>query len=164
MARVLSFIGAVDCYILDIDPTRQQAARNMGFQVISPGQAIHNFDIAFNSSSSAAGLQQAIDAVGQAGKVVELSWYGSKSVNVLLGGSFHSQPKQLISSQVSALPPDRLPRWDFARRKKVVFQLLQNPVFDHMISLTLPFAEAPIFFKKIRTAPISAIGVCIDYR
>jgi len=50
------------------------------------------------------------------GRVVIGSWYGSKPVQLDLGGAFHRSRIRLISSQVSSLAPELSGRWDKSRR------------------------------------------------
>ena len=58
-------------------------------------------DLAFEVSGAPDALNQAISAVGFDGRVVIGSWYGTKPVEVDLGGRFHRDRIQIISSQVS---------------------------------------------------------------
>ena len=161
VARLLQAMPAVSLYVYDTDLERSAMAEQAGFTVASP--AGHDFDIAFHSSSSEQGLQTSIDAVGPAGKVIELSWYGTQPVRIHLGGTFHQQRKQLISSQVSSLPAHRQVRWDFRRRKKVVFELLKNNVFDQHITKVIPFEQLPTLFDRIRQRDRSELGWGVKY-
>jgi len=165
VARVLSLLPAVELWVVDKDPLRRDLAQNMGFRTLAPGQVaeLPPVDVALHSSVSAAGLQTALDAVGQEGKVVELSWYGTRSVNLQLGGRFHSQRKQLISSQVSRLPASHQARWDFGRRKEAVFRLLAHEAFDAHIGEVLAFAQAPRLFEDIRSGAAQALGYALRY-
>lgn len=160
VARLLSLIPAVEVQILEINKNRLETAKQMGFSIF---QGVPDFDITFHTSSSSEGLQSCIDSIGVEGKVVELSWYGSKAVNVLLGTSFHIDRKQIISSQVSKLPAAKSARWDFHRRKSVVFELLKNPLFDQHITHVIDFEETPAFFEKLRNHTLEGIGYVVSY-
>ena len=104
-----------------------------------------------------------IDSVGIEGKVIELSWYGTRESTISLGGDFHYRRKQIISSQVGVIPSAKTHRWDYKRRKQLVFNLLKNPVFDQHISAVIPFEESPQFFEELRTKPFAGIGYIIEY-
>lgn len=161
LARVLSMLPHTELEIREIDRQRITVATNMGFRT---NTAINGtFDLAFHTSASAEGLQYCIDHVGPEGKVIELSWYGGKKTTLELGGTFHSQHKRIISSQVSRIPPARQARWDFARRKDVVFQLLQEPAFDQHITHLVAFESAPSLFDQLRVGKIEGLGYCITY-
>ena len=162
IAQILADMPGVNLTILEIDKDRIALGKKMNFPI---GDKISdsNFDIAFHTSGSTQALQQCIDGVGKEGKIIELSWYGKRKVELSLGGTFHSQRKQIISSQVSQLPANRLARWNYHRRKQLVFELLKNPKFDQHISLEIPFLDAPKFFDEIRRGGVKDIGVCIKY-
>ncbi|MEM6319537.1 MAG: zinc-binding alcohol dehydrogenase [Bacteroidota bacterium] len=157
VARVLSLLPAVEVFVCEQNPFRAALAKEMGFSVAT--EAPQNCDVSFHTTSSAEGLQAAIEAVGMEGKIVELSWYGTREVSLQLGGSFHQQRKQIISSQVGQIPSNKSARWDYGRRKKVVWKLLKNPLFDAHITHEVPFPKSPIFFQKLRTGGLEKDGL-----
>ena len=162
VARLLSLMPAVKVVVLEKDVYRQQQAARMGFSLLTTTSA--DFDISFHTSASSAGLQQAIDAVGKEGTIVELSWYGTKKSTLSLGGTFHYQRKRIISSQVGQIPTDRNHRWTYQRRKAVVLQLLENPLFDEHISHEIRLEDAPLFFEKLRAGGMQeGLGWVIGY-
>ena len=160
-ARLLQQIPAVEVYVLETNERRRQMAADMGFEVVA-AQA-QDFDIAFHTTGSSSGLQACLDRVGFEGKVMELSWYGQQQVEIQLGSTFHSQRKQIISTQVSHLPANRLARWDYARRKSVVFRLLEDPVFDQHITGMVTFTELPVLFDKLRKNDLSELCWGVKY-
>lgn len=164
VARLLAQLPAVSLTILEKDPDRIKMAKSMGFEV-SPNENLSTpLDIAFHCSSTAAGLQTCIDTVGLEGKVIELSWYGDKSVELNLGGTFHPQRKVIISSQVSQIPASHQHRWDFRRRKEAVFELLKNPDFDLHTPKTTPFTNLPEVFSEIRKGSSKQLVWIVDYQ
>lgn len=161
ISRLLQKMPTTQVSVLDTDPHRQQLVRQMGFALADPHD--QDFDLAFHTSGSSAGLQTCLDRIGFEGKVIELSWYGNQSVNLQLGGTFHSARKQIISSQVSHLPADRRARWDFKRRKAIVFDLLLDAAFDEHITRTVKFQELPQLFDRIRQGDISELCWGVAY-
>ena len=147
VARLLSMMPRVEIVIAEKEAYRIELAQQMGFQTHSSRQ---DFDIAFHTSATSAGLQDCIDRVGQEGKIIELSWYGTQQSLLQLGGSFHHQRKQIISSQVSHIPADKTNRWDIQRRKELVFRLLENPIFEEHLTHEIPFQQTPLFFEQLR--------------
>ena len=118
LAMIIKQIPAVALYIDEPNPERQALARSLGLQILEDET---QFDMAFHTSGTSSGLQACIDKILATGKVIELSWYGDRSSKVYLGGDFHSGRKQIIASQVSNIPADRIYRWTYARRKEIVF-------------------------------------------
>lgn len=169
VARLIDDIPGTEVMIFETDIAKINLAQKLGFQNVinpksdNPKRISPPFDIAFHCSATSKGLQSCIDYTGFESKIIELSWYGSKAININLGSTFHRLRKQLISSQVSNLPMDRKGRWDYKRRKTVVFNLLKNPIFKHHISQTLKFASVPKFFDQLRQGEVSELGVIISY-
>lgn len=162
VARLVALMPAVELSILELDEARKAKAQEMGFSLCNREELAAQ-DIAFHTSGTSAGLQTAIESLGLEGKVIELSWYGNAAIQINLGGSFHQQRKQIISSQVSIVPTVRSSRWDYARRKQTVFELLKQSVFDHHITDILPFEETPAFFDQLRNGQAKGLGYLIKY-
>ncbi len=162
-ARLVSMLPATKVIIIEKDDFRRDLARNMGFVSYRGDEPKATYDVAFHTTATSDGLQTAIAAVGKEGKVIELSWYGNQKINIQLGESFHIDRKQIISSQVSNLPANKLARWDYKRRKKTVFDLLKNPIFDEHITHTIAFEDTPKFFERLRHQTPQGLGWCIKY-
>lgn len=163
VTRLLTLLPAVQVVVVEVNPNRIQSANMMGFRTAGPEELDADFDLAFHCSSQEAGLQTCVDKTGVEGKIIELSWYGNKGITLHLGGTFHSQRKSIISSQVSSIPASKQARWNFYRRKEVVFELLKNPAFDQHITTVLPFSQLPGLFEKIRKGKAEALSYGINY-
>jgi len=162
LARVLSFMPEVEVVIMEKDVNRVKMGQKMGFTFIDNPKKSY-FDVVFNTTSNEKALQTLIESVGLEGKIIEMSWYGKKNVNINLGADFHYHRKQIISTQVSKLPADKQSRWDYKRRKEVVFKLLKSPLFDEHITDVLAFTETPAFFDELRKGGVLGLGYCIEY-
>jgi hypothetical protein len=161
VARLVSAIPGVELDVIERDPAKRDLASTLGFTARETPRG--EYDVAFGASGSAAEVQIAIDAVGNEGRVIELSWLGLQSAPLLLGGSFHSGRKQLIASQVSQIPPGLRGRWDYARRTQLVFSLLRDPVFDRHITTQVAFHELPAFVEELCTTPSHGLSVSVRY-
>ena len=157
VARLLALMPAVEVVVLEKNAYRIDQAIQMGFTT-NPSN-LKDFDYSFHTSGSSSGLQACIEAVGMEGKIIELSWYGTKAVQLQLGADFHYHRKQIISSQVGHVPFAKNARWDYARRKAVVWELLKNPVFDAHITHEIPFGESPAFFEDLRQGTVLNEGL-----
>ncbi len=163
LACILSRMPAVECVVVDIDPDKRKLAQSLGCETAAPGDALPVFDMAFHTSTSAEGLQLCIDRVGFEGTVVELSWYGTRPVELHLGHDFHNQRKRILSAQVSTIEARRARRWDYARRKATVFDLLRDDRFDLCLTHTVPFLELPEFFDQLRAGTVQPVGCVVGY-
>ncbi len=116
-------VPGTQVFFVEKNPERSALAEDLG---LSPLDASLSYDVAFHSTGTEEGLQQAVDALGFEGRVVEVSWYGDRSISLQLGASFHSERKRIISSQVSRIPASLTGRWDLHRRKKLAIDLLRS--------------------------------------
>ena len=145
VAHLCVGLPGADVTVIDPHPGRAEQAKALGLQLLTP-QAVgapQNGDVVFHASASAAGLSSALGCAGLEGKVVELSWYGAAEVVAPLGGAFHSQRLQLISSQVGQVSPSRRPRWTYARRLAKALQLLRDDRLDALITDEVAFDDLP---------------------
>lgn len=160
VAHIANSIAGVSVDVVDTNLKKEKLAQKMGFSTISKPEK-YSYDISFHCSASSGGLQLAIDSVGVESKVVELSWYGMQNVSISLGESFHCMRKQIISSQVSLIPQKKQSRWNYKRRKDLVFSLLKSEKFDEHITHSFAFEELPDIFPKINK--INGLSYVIDY-
>lgn len=107
------------------------------------------YDVVVNTSGSAAGLQHAIDHAGLEARVVEASWYGAQETPLRLGGAFHSQRLQLVSSQVGRIPAGRVARWNHRRRLETAISLLSDPRLDALLAPAVDFDELPAHLPRM---------------
>jgi threonine dehydrogenase-like Zn-dependent dehydrogenase len=161
VALIARQIIGVEVVVAEKNLHRSAFAKQLGFSIYD--EKNETFDIAFNTSANAKGLQLAINQVGFEGKVIELSWYGEKEVNISLGSSFHQERKQIISSQVGVIPTSKTNRWSYTRRKKLVWKILEDPIFDQLLTNEIEFGESPKFFEKIRYSQPEGIGFYLSY-
>ena len=150
--------------LVDIDPARAQLAVHLGAHYAAPADAPRDCDIVFHTSASTAGLNTAISLAGEEATVVEMSWYGSDSTAVLLGGPFHSRRLTLISSQVGKVSAGRRIRWDYARRLEAALKLLEDARLDALVSEAIPFSTAATGIVDVLGPGASGIAPVIDYR
>ena len=164
IARILSLGPAVDLEVLETSPERRRMAEAMGFRMSAPRPAGSvPYDVAFDASGSASGLQAAIDAVGIEGRIVAVSWFGAEPARLDLGGSFHSRRKRIFGSQVSFIPGVVRPRWDVGRRTDLVFRLLGRPEFDPHVGPAVLFSDLPGAFKDLVRPSVEGLSPLIVY-
>lgn len=143
--------------LIDTDPTRAALARTLGCRHRDPHAAESGFDLVFHASGQPAGLRTALRLAGQEASVVELSWYGTRPVELALGEAFHARRLALKSSQVGHVPPTRAPRWSHRRRLALALALLADPRLDHLISAESRFDQLPQTLAMLATRPAGAL-------
>lgn len=162
IASVVSKIPGVQVCVNEPSEFRRQLAQSMGFVLFQKISDL-KFDISFNTSARGAGLQFCLNKTAYEGTIVEVSWFGTETVELNLGGNFHIGRQRIISSQVSHIPGPKGNRWNTKRRKDLVFDLLKDPVYDRLISRQIPFSDASAAFDVIRRGNPEDICITFTY-
>jgi hypothetical protein len=149
-------IDGAEVTLIDINPAREEIAKALGVGFAKPEDAPGDRDLVIHTSASAAGLTTAINLCGDEATVLELSWYGTGTVAVPLGGAFHSRRLKLISSQVGKVAPSRRATFTYRRRLEAALALLADDRLDVLLSPAVKFRELPVRLPDI-FAPQSGI-------
>ncbi len=151
--------------VVDPVPMRREAALSLGVDAAFAPDELgeDDFDLALELSGVPDALNAAIESVGFAGRVVIGSWYGQKPVSLDLGGRFHRERIQLISSQVSTIAPHFSGRWDKARRFAWVWEMLGRIKPSRWISSRIPFGEAEQAYATLDTRPQDVLQIIFEY-
>ncbi|MGB0384331.1 MAG: zinc-dependent alcohol dehydrogenase [Ardenticatenaceae bacterium] len=120
-------------------------------------------DLSYELSGNPKALEQAIAITTFNGRVVIGSWYGTKTVELDLGGLFHRSHMQLISSQVSHLNPRWRGRWNKARRMRVAWRMIEKHQPASLITHRLPLTQAAHAYQLLDQSPKQAIQVVLTY-
>jgi NADPH:quinone reductase-like Zn-dependent oxidoreductase len=153
VAKLAAAMPGAEVTLVDTNSARRELASALDLESAAPRDSPRDCDVVIHSSASEAGLELALSIAGQGATIVEASWFGDRSVNVTLGGPFHSRRLRLISSQVGDLPADRLPRWTYNRRMAKALDLLCDPVLNVLISGESFFYDLPNSYADILAAP-----------
>lgn len=157
-------IPGVRLTILEKSSSRLAAGKAAGFDMVEElKERDGSFDVSFDTTGTEKGLQTCIDHLGYEGKMILLSWFGISQTKLNLGGDFHPMRKKIISSQVSNIPSHQRARWDFYRRKQLVFEILKSKFWDRIPLNIIAFEEAPDFFNRLRNNEEEHIFNLIKY-
>jgi threonine dehydrogenase-like Zn-dependent dehydrogenase len=148
VARLVARMPGSRVVVCDSHPAKVALASRLGFAACAPEDLDGAFDVAFHASATSQGLQRCIDAVGLEGTIVEASWYGTRGVELNLGGTFHNQRKRIVATQVSTIPAPLRSRWSHRRRKELVFELLRDGAFDAHVTETVAFTDLARWFNE----------------
>ena len=149
--------------LVDLRPERAALAHALGVAFALPGDAPAGCDLVFHASATATGLSTALAAAGDESSVIELSWYGDRSVAVGLGGSFHSGRLRLIGSQVGRVAPAMRARWSLRRRIEKALALLADPCLDVLLEPDVPFERLPGELARILGPGGGALCQVVSY-
>jgi hypothetical protein len=155
--------GAV--VVCDRDPARREHAARLPW-VTTVGDPAHlptaGFDVVFDATGAAAGLQTAIDACAFEGRVIELSWYGDQPVALQLGGAFHWRRLRIVGSQVGTVARSRRAGGREVRTAAVL-ALLADPHLDRLCT-PVAWAAAPELFASLYRGTAVPLLPVLDHR
>jgi NADPH:quinone reductase-like Zn-dependent oxidoreductase len=150
--------------VVDTQPARRPLAEHLGASFSAPDAALDNADLVVHASGQPAGLATALRLAGFEATVLELSWYGTRSVNLPLGEAFHALRLTLKSSQVGQVAAAQRSRWTRRRRLELALSLLREPALDTLITDTAALSEMPVVLARLAASSGDAT-LCqrIDY-
>lgn len=163
VAWLCARIPGTNVTIIDVNPARATAARELGVPFSSKPPTHADADVVIHASGHADGLRTSLELAGVEGTVVEASWHGSSDVPLPLGEDFHSKRLTIKSSQVGRIPPARAPRWTHIQRMRLALELLRAPELDVMITGSSEFSDLPEVLAQLSDEPGTALCHRIDY-
>jgi 2-desacetyl-2-hydroxyethyl bacteriochlorophyllide A dehydrogenase len=164
VAHLCDQLPGTETLAYDVDAGRAAVASELGLAFTNEAPVGADADLVVHASGHEAGLRTALAAAGTEATVLELSWYGDRSVTLPLGEAFHSRRLTLKSSQVGRICPERAPRWDRGRRLRKALALLQDARLDALISGESAFEDLPRTLAKLSADPAGALCHRIRYR
>jgi threonine dehydrogenase-like Zn-dependent dehydrogenase len=120
-------------------------------------------DVSIEATGTPGALQAAIEATGQEGTVVAVTFFGSQRVPLRLSPEFHYRRHRMVSTQVSSVGAGLQPRWSFARRMGVVLELLRSERVHVRATHTFPFDRAPEAYRLADAQPNETMGIVLEY-
>jgi threonine dehydrogenase-like Zn-dependent dehydrogenase len=160
VAAVLAPFPGLDLQLVDADPAKETVATALGVPFAAPADAASGRDLVVHASATGAGLQRSLELLAPEGTVLELSWYGDHSIDLVLGGAFHSGRLTIRSSQVGTVArPDRT----YRERLGLALDLLRDPRFDALLTGRSAFAELPSVLAGLASGEIPALCHLVTY-
>ncbi|MEQ1759722.1 MAG: zinc-binding alcohol dehydrogenase [Vicinamibacterales bacterium] len=140
---LVAAMPGVHCAVSDINLQRASVAAGLGVPFVQPDQLTADWNLIVHASGSEAGLLKALEIAAPDGTILEMSWFGDRTISLPLGQAFHSRRLTLKSSQVGSLPPDKRTDWTRERRLDHAISLLTTPALDALITSESGFEELP---------------------
>ena len=145
--------AGADVTVVDINPSRASAARALDLPFLTEPPAGADADLVIHASGQPEGLRSALGVAGMEATILEVSWYGTRSVPLPLGEAFHARRLTIKSSQVGLLSPLQTPRWTYARRMALALDLLRDARFDTLITGEGAFEDLPAVMARLSQEP-----------
>jgi len=164
--RLLGAFPLEELVVVEPLPRRRELAREFGADVVcdpSEVDGIEEMDLAFEITGTPSVLDDAIGAVGYDGRIVVASWYGTKRAAPNLGGRFHRDRIEIVSSQVSTISPELRGRWDRNRRFETVRRWLERIDHERLLTHRIPFDSAEDAYELLEQRPNETLQVVLTY-
>ena len=145
-----------------LDPESATWASDLA-EILNTDSADGDADLIYELSGNPQALNQAVTIAGFGARIVIGSWYGTKQATLDLGGHFHRNRIQLISSQVSTLPPSFSGRWTKKRRLETAWSMIRKIRPAQFITHQYPLRQAHQAFELLDKNPQEAIQVIFAY-
>jgi len=152
-AWLASRVIGCDVQLVDVNAARAAVASRLGVRFATPAGVWRDVDGVMHASGSPDGLALALEIAGVEATIVDLSWYGTRSATLALGGPFHSRRLTVKSSQVGAVSPRQRPRWDARRRIALALSLLRHDELDALLTGESEFESLPALMPQLARAP-----------
>lgn len=167
-AFVLKSLSGHSPILIDINTAKKPIAEKLGLAFHTPDEIaqknLAEMERLFNTSASEKGLQLAIEQSGFEAKILEMSWYGDKAVNLRLGGEFHSKRLQIISSQVGHIAPAKRETHGYSDRMQEAMKLLSDDKLDALLEPEIMFEALPDHLHDIFNKNSSALCQLVKYK
>lgn len=162
-AYLVARIAGATVELIDIDPAKSGIAEALGVDFNVPGATGRDFDRVFHASASEAGLQTALQIAGFEAEIIELSWFGDRTVGLPLGEQFHSRRLVMRSSQVGHVAPAYRESWTLRDRLIHAVSLLSDPALDVLITGESRFDDLTEVMKNLIKNPEGVLCHRIAY-
>lgn len=179
VSSLLTAFPLQDIYALETIEERRHFAQRLGVdKAFHPGFEVElnalkqtlqmhdskaGADLVFELSGNPDALNLAIEFTGFSGRIVVGSWYGDKQAMLNLGGRFHRNRIQFISSQVSTLAPPLTGRWDKTRRLQVAWDMICRTHPEQFITHRIPFTSAADAYQLLDQTPEDVLQAVFVY-
>lgn len=156
--------------VVAIEPRgwRREIAAGLGIDAVHPDEAAAaakgGVTLAIECSGNPVALAAVLQMLRHEGTVLVASWYGSKDVNLPLGGDFHRRRLTIRSTQVSSIPASLAGRWTRRRRIEYARDLAAMLPLDVLASHTVPFRRAADGFRQLDEGEQGLIHLAFGYR
>lgn len=163
VAWLAARLPGCEVQVVDTRAARGPVAAALGIGFALPKDATPEADLVIHASASAAGLATALRLAAFEATVLELSWYGARSVEVALGEAFHARRLRLVSSQVGHVATAQRGRWTHGRRLGLALSLLTEPALDALLTDAAPFDDLPAVLARLAEGAADTLCQRIDY-
>jgi NADPH:quinone reductase-like Zn-dependent oxidoreductase len=142
---------------------RRSLAGRLGISAVAPEELGEEIPLVIDASGNTEAPAGALDMLAHEGTLLIVSWFGSKPVQLPLGGAFHRRRLTIRSTQVSTIPVRLSATWSVARRRAEAAALLPELPLDELCTHVFPFANAADAFRAVDDNTPGLMHAVLDY-
>lgn len=142
-------LPATEVLLVDPDASKAPVAERLGLTHCSEPPLHAAFDVVIHASGNPEGLSAALALCDFEATILEMSWFGTKTVSLSLGEAFHSKRLTLRSSQVGSVASCQRSRWTRRRRLETALRLLRDDRLDSLLTGESPFEAMPAVMSSL---------------
>ena len=154
-------------------PARRRVAAEAGVHACAPAEVTDavgsatsgaGAPLVVEASGSPGALRDALELAAHEGTLLVASWYGSKPVELPLGGAFHRRRLTIRSTQVSTIPERLRGEWTIERRRAEARALLEQLPLGALATHAVPFEDAASAYEMIDRGDDDVMHLALTYR
>ena len=143
---------------------RRDLASSLGITAIAPEELSgEKVPLVIEASGNTEAPARALDMLAHEGRLLIVSWFGSKPVPLPLGGAFHRRRLTISSTQVSTIPARLSATWTVTRRRAEAAALLPELPLDELCTHVFPFVNAGDAFRAVDGNAPGLMHAVLDY-
>lgn len=143
---------------------RRSLAAGLGVTAMPPGEFTEGpVPVVIDASGNPAAPAMALGMLAHEGMLLIASWFGSKPVQLPLGGAFHRRRLTIRSTQVSTIPARISGTWTVARRRAEAAALLPGLPLSELCTHVFAFTDAAEAFRVVDENAPGLMHAVLDY-
>jgi 2-desacetyl-2-hydroxyethyl bacteriochlorophyllide A dehydrogenase len=169
-----SLLARAGAEVVGIEPApwRREAAGRFAIEAVAPAGAEAavrertqgaGASLVVEVSGNPSALDRALRLLAHEGTALVASWYGTKRVELELGGVFHRRRLHLASSQVSSIPARLQGAWTIERRRAAAASLLGRLPMSVLATHEWTVEEAAAAFEAVDEAREGLIHAALRF-
>jgi threonine dehydrogenase-like Zn-dependent dehydrogenase len=143
---------------------RRDLAGSLGITTVVPGElGREEVPLVIDASGNTEAPARGLNLLAHEGTLLVVSWFGSKPVQLPLGGAFHRRRLTIRSTQVSTIPARMSATWTVTRRRAETATLLPELPLDELCTHVFPFANAADAFRAVDENAPGLMHAVLEY-
>ncbi len=143
---------------------RRALASGLGVTTAAPEELVKaEVPLVIDASGNPDAPAMALNLLAHEGTLLVASWFGTKPVQLPLGGAFHRRRLTIRSTQVSTMPARLSGTWTLSRRRQEAIGLLAELPLAQLCTHVFGFDRAAEAFRAVDQGEPGLMHAVLDY-